>query len=94
MAKIFKYQLDLSKAEQQGEYALIDVEMPEAAKILSVGVQHGTICVWAEVDVMADTETREFSVVGTGLEAPEDDKFLGTVQLHDGHFVLHVYEKI
>lgn len=93
MARIFKYQLDSDKAEQQGDAALI-VEMPKEAKILSVGVQHGTVCIWAEVDNTAKTEMREFTVIGTGYVVPEDVKFLGTVQLHDGHIVLHVYEKI
>lgn len=93
MARIFKYQLDLNTHESRGGAALVSVEMPEDAKVLSVGVQHGNVCVWAEVDTTADTEMREFLLVGTGNVPPEDAKFLATVMLHNECLVLHVYEE-
>ena len=71
--------------------------LPFGAEILSVQVQHGTLCLWAAFP--GDPEprvVREIEVVATGqpVESFEkiDRKFLGTVQM--GPFVWHVFERV
>jgi hypothetical protein len=71
-------------------------------KILSVAMQQGILCVWAEVDDKAPEVTYSFIVIGTGWNLePERGKpcvfdtytFLGTV-LPSPSLVFHVYYKI
>ncbi len=83
MKEIWKFQLD-------GTHEL---DMPEEAKILTVGNQHHHITLWAEVDPGAVPETRRFRVYGTGhpFEASESLVYLGTVQ--EPPFVWHVFEQ-
>jgi hypothetical protein len=68
--------------------------MPKGAKVLTFQVQGGKLCVWAEVDTEATTETRYFAVHGTGMEMPngtaDSDVYVGTVQISG--FVWHLYE--
>lgn len=85
MRTIYKYPLT-PKAYQV-------VEMPKHAKILCVQSQNGTPCLWAEVDTDQSTETRTFYVHGTGHELESGVLvYIGTVQLHGGALVFHVYE--
>lgn len=44
------------------------IKMPRGAEVLSVGEQHGWMCVWALVDTEAPIESRRFATVGTGHE--------------------------
>lgn len=70
-----------------------ETEMPVGAHILTVQMQNGTACLWALVDIEAKTETRYFSIVGTGHNtkvAPKD--YIGTFQ--DGSLVWHLFEGI
>jgi len=80
--KILKYRL--SGAERQ------TIEMPVGATILSVQVQHESICIWAEVEDYTSAG-RTFRIVGTGNEVPEQCKYVGTVQQEP--FVWHIYEE-
>ena len=71
------------------------IEMPKGAEILSVQAQRGEVVMWAAVDYRAATEARAFLVVGTGSVEGVDEhtcRFIGTVQLHNGDLVLHVFE--
>lgn len=86
MKAIFKY--PLQAADEQ------TVEMPRNAKCLSVAVQHGIVCVWALVGTSAPMEGRTFLILPTGAQVPDDlylYTFLGTVLLHEGMIVAHVY---
>lgn len=68
------------------------VDMPIGAKILSVKMRDGTICIWAIVDTNAKNEQRKIGIVGTGnLFWCFNCDFLGTVI--DGPFVWHVFIK-
>lgn len=54
-----------------------------------------SVCLWALVDVPANAcVTRPIRMVGTGMhdEVKPTDVFIGTVQLHGGNLVLHVFE--
>lgn len=72
-----------------------EVTIPLIAKILSVHAQGEGISLWALVDVdNADaTVVRRFAVVPTGAAVPDGPlSFLGTVLLHGGRLVFHVFE--
>ncbi len=86
--KIFKY--PIKTIDFQG------VRMPVGAKILTVQPQFNELCLWAEVDAMADMESRTIRIIGTGHYVPETEtlKYIGTVQLDGGGFVFHVYERL
>lgn len=70
------------------------IQMPAGAKILSAHVQYDTLMLWALVNADAATELRELAVFGTGdsIRGNQDLEFIGTVLLHDGTLVLHVFE--
>lgn len=74
----------------------VEFDMPKGAKVLSVNEQAGHLCLWALVDDVAEKEKRKFSVVGTGHSAPDtdDSKHLGTILMHGGSLVLHVFEPL
>lgn len=71
----------------------IDLEMPVAAKVLSVQVQRGQTCIWALVDPTMSLKTRSFRIFGTGH--PIDSLLgahVGTYQLAGGDLVFHMFE--
>jgi|LakMenEpi03Aug12_release.lakeMendotaPanAssembly.Ray.scaffolds.fasta_scaffold624439_1 hypothetical protein len=68
------------------------VLMPVNAKIISVQAQGDAICIWAEVDTLADKVERLFFSLGTGQPMPDVKcDYLATVQV--GEYVWHVYEE-
>ena len=86
MAKAI-WKFTLSESEKQ-------FSMPTGARILSADEQHGQVCIWAEVDPAMDPEDRRFSVYGTGHGLPDNPgRFIGTVKLASGAFIMHVYEQ-
>jgi hypothetical protein len=89
MKTIWKYILEPDK---------LSITMPKNAKILTVREQHGSICMWAEVDSENETETRVFSIYGTGHRMPRgmglQEHYIGTAMLSDGNLVFHVYEHL
>ncbi len=67
------------------------VSMPEKAKVLSVGVQQGTLHLWALVADDGIYEDRDVLVEFTGTECdPGDLAFVGTIQ-HTNGLVFHVF---
>lgn len=67
--------------------------LPKGAKILHVGQQNGTVCLWARVDPEQEQEKRVFRFVGTGHPLNcTDITYLGTA--HDDPFVWHVFEVV
>lgn len=71
-----------------------DISMPQRAIILHVGVQRGTVCVWAQVDVSPDTlfETRRMVLYGTGHAlADNPGTYIGTVMVLNAELVFHAY---
>jgi hypothetical protein len=90
MAKrIFKYKLPQPSGAQT-------IQMPQGAVILSVGMQRNFGVIWAIVDEDAPPVNRKFEVLLTGSTVPDATavlgKFLGTLILGDGDFVLHVFD--
>ena len=82
--KIWKYELRVDDR--------LTVIMPRGARILSVGVQGKTICLWAMVTPeTAEQERRIIAIYGTGNPLPDDPgTFIGTVQVPP--VVWHVFE--
>lgn len=70
------------------------ISMPSGAEVLSVAVQGGAAQVWALVDEEAPTRDRAFKVHGTGHPAVDvvAGEFLGTVILHGGSLVFHIFD--
>lgn len=84
--KIYKYQLEIK--DEQG------VKMPSEAQILSVGNQHGRLCLWANVYPNNEIVTRSIVICGTGHKSPVGNyKFVGTVIQLDGALVWHVFQR-
>lgn len=84
------------------KYSLVDqvkqtITMKAGAKIRSVQVQFGTVCIWAEVDTDAIDEERTFLVRGTRHPMggdPSKEQYLGTVQVDSGNYIFHIYEQL
>lgn len=87
MKVIYKYRLDITDCQ--------NILLPKDSALLSVKMQHGTMCLWALVDTSNPVEYQEFYVIGTGNPIPEkvikNANFLSTVL--DGSFVWHVFVK-
>lgn len=67
-------------------------KLPAGAKPLLVGMQHGEICMWAEVETDKPLVPVEFHIQGTGEVLPDNPGFYqGTV--FNGSFVWHIYLK-
>lgn len=85
MAKtIHKFRLQLTDSQT--------LQLPSSAKPLSVQIQAGQICLWAEVDCdLEENKDVVISIVPTGYEVPPGAVYyLGTVQA-EGNYVWHVY---
>jgi hypothetical protein len=75
------------------------ISMRRGAEILSVARRDGTtdaVDMWALVGDTTDAELRTFRIFGTGHPVPDDANlaFVGTVQVHNGQLVFHVFEKV
>lgn len=69
---------------------VVEIMMPRGAEILTVNVQSDIICIWARVDTHEPYEGRRFCITATGTPCPPD-KYVGTVLMHDGNFIFHVF---
>lgn len=68
------------------------IEIPFWCNLLTVQAQHGTPCIWAEVETTDTMSKLHIRTFGTGHEIPEDiGQYPGTYQLEGGSLVFHVY---
>lgn len=74
--------------------------MAPIIRVLSVGEQHGRICVWAEVDLDRPNEQWIFHCLPTGVAVYSDNNgvsafdyydYYGTVHLMMGSLIYHIY---
>ena len=88
--KIWKYDLDADRSDEW-----VTVEMPGLAEagFLSVGIQRGVPVLWAQINQSAPLVKRRYWAATTGspIPIPLDARFLGTIQMFDDTFVLHVF---
>jgi hypothetical protein len=86
---IHKYQLDATTAQE--------LSVTKEGRILSVAEQRNNIVVYAMVDTdEQEKDHYEVFVIGTGHHIPLDaleGRFLGTVNLHGGSLMFHVFIK-
>lgn len=69
--------------------------MPQGAKVISAHAQNNGVKIWALVDKTAEPETRNFMTLITGDNPTIDtSKFIGTVLLDDGAYVVHIFELV
>lgn len=88
MRKVHKFKLS--------GIGIIGIQMPKDAVIMSAQLQVDDVQIWALCECDSETETREFYLVGTGWEIPNDRldlKFIATIMQESG-FVWHVFEII
>ena len=82
---IWKYQLKITDHQH--------IEMPCEHNILSVAVQNGVLCMWAEVNPDAYLTEVDIEIIGTGNPiyhtVDYERKFIGTVIMNP--FVWHVF---
>jgi len=80
----------IHKYSMISDVAIID--MPQGAKILSVGVQRTEIVIWAQVNTDNPTVTHRFIAFNTGEACGAiPEQFIGTVTV--GSIVWHVYDE-
>jgi len=84
MRVVYKYAVPVSAGRRH------PISVSTDARLLHVAEQHGEPTLWLETDPYEVQETREFQVIGTGWQVPEQTAYVGTA--HCGAFVWHVYE--
>lgn len=91
--KIFKYELNNEKLNEQGQYI---VEVPKSFTPLTAQLQHNALCVWAVVEDLPGEQLykRRFDVVYTGADLLDikTSLYIGTVKLWGGSIVVHVFD--
>lgn len=91
MNTVLKYSLKIDEDVQE-------IEMPEGARVLTVGLQDDKLTVWAEVNTENALVTRRFIVCRTGqplvFSAVYKREYVGSVQIFGtiGTLVPHVFE--
>jgi hypothetical protein len=86
---IYKYKLDVKPTTF--------LKVPAGYEILSIHEQNNDICLWALVDIDRPIIIETFYLIGTGQLFPWErakTKFIETVQLNNGSFVVHVFKDI
>lgn len=84
---IWKYSFDVADE--------FTIRMPAGALVLSVQVQNGQPCMWAQVHEGMALRTYHFRAFGTGHPIPDEPlQFMGTIQTHGGMLVFHVFERL
>jgi len=87
--RIFKYSLEVTDEQK--------ISVPAGAVVLSVAEQKNNIVLYALVPTDNDptiTKIIDVRIVGTGHVLqfdPRDYKFIGTVNLHNGPLMFHVF---
>ena len=87
MQTIHKYPLEL--VDEQSVWT------PAGAQLLHLAMQNGVPCLWFLVDPELEATLKwQIRMYGTGHAVPDSESwlpFLGTILLHDGAPVLHVF---
>ena len=87
MKTVYKYPLEVNDE--------VIVMMPKGARVLSVQVQNGRPCLWAECNPDGEPVLRTFLIRGTGhpIDDEIEKEYIGTIQMCEGSIVFHVFEK-
>ena len=69
---------------------VLTIPVQEVVQALSIGLEHGEICFWAEISMSSDAVETDFAFVSTGESPPQSDwLYLGSAFLTEE--VVHVY---
>lgn len=69
------------------------VEAPIGGTFIHAAEQHGSICVWYRCDPSQPKAYHQIAIVGTGHSAPVDAYHVGSILMHGGALVLHVFAR-
>lgn len=69
-----------------------ELKLPAGAEIVALREQHDEPTIWFVCDSEAKPVLRRFVIVGTGHQAPNIGKHVGTFFVDGGMFVFHVFE--
>lgn len=88
MLTIHKYPLSKAPGVQL-------IEVPQGARLLKAANQFDKICLWYEVDTDRPKVQREILLyqTGTEIDACSTGKFIDTILLDGGNYVVHLYER-
>lgn len=88
MKRVCEYELSIAESQY--------IKLPVGAEILSIQTKRGIPHLWALVDPdQAFTNAKSLLMFETGCDIPDLElKFIDTIQLNDGTFILHVFELI
>lgn len=72
---------------------LFEIEMPRGAKVLTVQLQQGTPCIWAQVDPKQPMDKRQFRLAGTGHPLDESTRreYIGSFQMSNETLIFHLF---
>jgi len=87
---IYKYDLNMG--------GVTVLSLTEEAQLLHVEEQYGKVCLWVLLDLEQENFDRTFLAYPTGLPLAADVtsetvKHIGTVLMHGGSFVVHIFEE-
>lgn len=90
---IWKFPLETAN---DGDAEFVSVlTMPRLATVLTVQMQRGVPCLWAQVNPANETEMVRVLIVGTGHPLPADIRddyyYAGTFQVPELALVFHVF---
>ncbi len=75
-----------------------EIEMPVGSEILKFHQQGNRfdddVSLWYLCETENPKEKRTFALVATGVEVLEGYKYIGTIWMMNGNFVLHLFEVI
>jgi hypothetical protein len=84
--KVFKYEIPVDSE--------ITIHMPYGAKILHVGCQQDTPCLWALVNPANPIVPHRFVLHGTGHDvSPYAGEHVGSFLMHQGRLVFHLFSE-
>jgi len=70
---------------------IVEFTIPENAKVLSVGTQHGLGAFWVMFDPNKPKKPFKYTVIPTGGKVPPNMEYKGTFQLDAGKFIGHLF---
>lgn len=71
----------------------ITLKLPEGAKFLSAQNQYGQLVGWFLINTDNPEVEKKFYLLETGKEYPTHHRYLATIQLELGDYVIHLLEK-
>ena len=87
---VWKFPLEYSEE-------IIELQLPEQARIIHTDHNNGKPCLWALVKPNNPLETRKFRILGTGQECTLKDSaqliYIGTLKGLGGGLFVHIFEQ-